>query len=153
VNDRTLKVKFKKRPLQVLALALIAAGAHAQQPIEESPGAAKSLGYATVAGALTSLKTKSGVSVSVTKPDRWTIITEPAPVNAVWSFAPDGHYAYPAVVRRAVVRDSTGHVSMEMTALCEAAKEPCDRLMREFQQLNDRVRQRVQSQMAPGNVK
>ena len=146
-------MKLTKRPLQLLALGLIAAGAYAQQPIEESPGTAKSLGYATVAGALTSLKAKSGVSVSVTKPDGWTIIAEPAPVNAVWSFAPVGHYAYPAVVRRAVTRDSAGHVSMEMTALCEAAKEPCDRLMREFQQLNDRVRQRVQSQMPPGDVK
>ncbi len=144
-------MKLTERPHQLLAIALIAASAHAQEPIEESPGAATSLGYATVAEALTSLKAKSGVSVSVSKPDGWTIIAEPAPVNAVWSFAPEGHYAYPAVVRRAVESDSTGHVSMHMTALCEAAKEPCDRLMREFQQLNDQVRQRVQSQMPLGD--
>jgi hypothetical protein len=102
------QVQSSKRHLSLLALVLIVASAHSQQPIEESPGAAKLLGYPTVAEALTSLKAKSGVSVSVTKPDGWTIITEPAPVLAVWSFAPEGHYAYPAVVRRAIARDSTG---------------------------------------------
>jgi len=137
----------------LLALVLISASAHSQEPIKESQGAAKSLGYATVAEALISLKAKSGVSVNVTKPDGWTIVTEPAPVFAVWSFTPEGHYAHPAVVRRAITRDSTGEVSVQMTALCQAAKEPCDRLMREFQQLNERMRQRVQSQMPPGDVK
>jgi hypothetical protein len=42
---------------------------------------------------------------------------------------------------------------MQMTALCQAAKEPRDRLMREFQQLNERLRQRVQSQMPPGDIR
>ena len=122
------------------------------QPIQESPGAFKSLGYTSVAEALASLKAKPGVSVNVTKPDGWVIVNEPAPAFAVWSFTPEGHYAHPAVVRRAIKQDANGAVSVEMTALCQAEKEPCDKLIREFQQLNERMRQQVGSRMNQGKV-
>lgn len=142
---------MKRRiPLALLLLASATCLAQSEQPIQESPGASKSLGYSSVSEALASLKAKPGVSIS--KPDGWVIITEPAPAFAIWSFTPEGHYAYPAVVRRAIKQEPTGAVSVDMTALCQAEKDPCDRLIREFQQLNERMREQVRSRTKQGKV-
>jgi len=81
------------------------------------------------------------VTVTVTKPDGWIIVNEEAPGLSVWSFAPPGHYAYPAVVRR-TVRQADGRVYVVTTALCQADKLSCDRLMRQFQQLTEKARPR-----------
>ena len=109
------------------------------KPIEESSGAGNSIGYASVHEALTALKAKPGVNITVTKPDAWTIVNESSPVFAIWSFTPEGHYAYPAVVRR-TLDQSNGRVSVVTAALCQATKPNCDRLMQEFQQLNEQTR-------------
>jgi hypothetical protein len=113
--------------------------AQSEKPIEESPDGASSLGYATVREALASLTAKPGVSVTVTKPDGWTIVNETSPEFAVWSFTPQSHYAYPAVVRR-TLKQTNGQVHVVTTALCQADKLSCDKLIREFQQLNEKMR-------------
>jgi hypothetical protein len=120
-----------RKHLSILtALLTLAApcAAQSEQPLPEQPGAATNLGYKTVAEALA------------------------APEYAIWSFTPEGHYAHPAVVRR-TVKQANGMVYVEMSALCQAAKEPCDRLMREFQQLNQRMRDEVGAPAAPDKGK
>jgi hypothetical protein len=121
-----------------------------QRPLEESPGAANGLGYSSVSEALESLKAKAGVTVKVTKPDGWVIVNESSPVFAVWSFTPEGHYAHPAVVRRVIQQRPGGDVYVEMTALCQADKASCDKLIREFQQLNERMREQVRARLQQG---
>lgn len=130
-----------------LLLLLGAANCSAQEekPIEESSDGAKSLGYSTVSEALTSLKNKPGTSITVTKPDGWTIVNETSPEFAVWSFAPQGHYAYPAVVRR-TIKNANGQVYVVTAALCQADKLSCDKLIREFQQLTDKMKSQYQPQ-------
>jgi hypothetical protein len=124
-----------------VALASIQGWAQAQATLPESPGA---LEYRTVSDALGVLKSKPGVSITETKPDGWIIASEAESV--VWSFTPTGHYAHPAVVRReVVVRD--GNVAVETRALCQAEKAACDMLIREFQELNERMRQSIQHRM------
>lgn len=122
-------------------------------PLEESPAAVSSLGYQTVAEALESLKVKPGVNVTVTQPDGWIIVNDAAPSNAIWSFTPTTHYAYPAVVRRAIKRQPNGNVGVEMVALCQAEKQACDRLIREFQQLNEQMRENIRARLQQGNAK
>lgn len=114
--------------------------------IEESAHAAETLGYSSVSEALAALKSKPNAQISVTQPDGWTIVNEPPPNFAVWSFTPQGHPAHPAVVRRTTRQAPDGMLKVEMVALCQAAKEPCDQLIRDFQQLNEQMRQRIQSQ-------
>lgn len=126
--------------------------AQSEVPLEESRGAAQALGYASVSQALESLKAKPGVSINITKPDGWVIINEPNPTFAVWSFTPEGHYAHPAVVRRIIQQRPNGEVYVEMAALCQATKEPCDKLIREFQQLNERMREQVRARMQQGKA-
>lgn len=87
---------------------------------------------------------KPGVSINELKPSGWIIVNEPRSI--MWSFTPVGHYAHPAVVRREVV-ERDGGVALEMRALCQADKASCDKLIREFQELNERMRQSMRQQM------
>ena len=135
--------------ISLLIAGMVPALAQSAAPLEESSGSAAKLGYPTVAAALEGLKSKPGVSVNITKPDAWTIVMEPS-TKAIWSFTPEGHYAYPSVVRREVKQREAGDVYLEMVALCQAEKEPCDRLIREFQQLNERMRASIQRSAASG---
>ncbi len=102
------------------------------------------VGYATVQEALEALKAKPGVRIETTKPDAWTIVNEPGGLMQ-WSFTPPAHAAYPAVVRRALKTNADGGVYIEMTGLCQASKAPCDQLMQEFKELNQRIGQSVRS--------
>ena len=143
---------MKRRPTlakAAFALAIAFKGALAQSlppPSEAASNSQQSLGYKSVAEALEAVKAKPSVNVNITKPDSWVIATEAEPF-VQWSFAPSGHYAYPAVVRRTLKQSANGDLSLEMTALCQAEKEPCDRLMAEFEQLNERMRQAVRARL------
>lgn len=104
------------------------------------------VGYGSVAETLKAITSKPGVKVSRTTPDGWLIVDD-ASEYAVWSFTPDSHYAYPAVVKRVIKTKDNGDVFVEMTALCEAKKEPCDKLIQEFEALNERMRQSVRARL------
>jgi len=69
-----------------------------------------------------------------------------------WSFAPRGHYAYPAVVRRKIEQNPDGNVFVRMSSLCEADKASCDKLIDEFKQLNERIRQGTQPKTQKGSA-
>ena len=122
-----------------LALAVLAAAPAVAQVPENGRG----VGYPTVAAALEALKARSDVKISAR--DGWTIIEDPKE-RALWSFVPAGHPAYPAVVKRAVVVKADGMASIWTGALCQAEKTPCDRLMADFQALNERARDEVRRQ-------
>lgn len=128
--------------------AMLAASAFAQSELQATTPAASSpsaIGYATVADALSDLKAKPGVRIEVTKPDAWVIAHEPGDVQ--WSFTPSTHKAYPAVVRRAIKVNAEGGVYIEMSALCQAEKSSCDKLLEDFKELNDRIRQSVRARL------
>ncbi|MTV38722.1 DUF4019 domain-containing protein [Duganella radicis] len=121
--------------MRILFLALMALpmAAHA-----EGGG----IGYPTVSAALEALKARSDVAISVQ--GGWTIVEDKA-AHAIWSFTPADHAAHPAAVRREMVEQGGG-VSVQMTALCQASKQACDKLMEEFKVLNARMGQDVSSQ-------
>lgn len=99
-------------------------------PLPEAPQG--TIGYASPAAALAELKTKPGVAI--TQEDGWTIATERSAMT-LWSFAPAGHPAYPAAVKRRVVQEG-GAVSVKMDVMCGASKAACDDLVRSFATLN-----------------
>ena len=133
-----------RAPLLTIAVLLWGI-AQAQSDTPNPPAGRSSIGHASVQEALDSLKAKPGVQIQITKPDAWTIINEPE--NIQWSFTPSSHYAYPAVVRREIKVGASGDVYIEMTGLCQAAKAPCDRLMDEFRDLNEKIRQSIKARM------
>lgn len=108
------------------------------------------VGFKTVAEALETLKNTPGVNITYTKPDNWVIITEPGG-KAIWSFTPQQHYAYPAVVKRELRVRPDGGVYIEMRALCQADKSACDKLIEEFKQLNNRSHEGVQQKLNQGS--
>jgi hypothetical protein len=105
-----------------------------QAPLAEQP---TSMGYPTVAAALTDLPSRPGVKMS--EQGGWTIATDSS-TRTLWSFAPLGHPAYPAVVKRQILPNDHG-VDMKMQVLCEADKAACDDLVRTFEQLNARMKE------------
>ncbi len=127
----------------VLLCASTGAGAQAAPP--GAPVAP--IAYASVAAALQDLKARDGQGTVVTQADGWTVVNEPP--AAQWSFAPAGHAAYPAVVRRVIRRAPGGVVSVDTQSLCEAPQTACDALLAEFAAMNERI---VQAARARGGT-
>ena len=115
--------------LLILMEGSSAAGQSARKPLPEAP---RSIEYETVAEALKALRSKGGVDF--TTENGWLIaIDEPA--YTIWSFAPKGYPAYPAVVKRQVIPQGRGS-TIRMNVHCEASKEACDDLVRTFSEMN-----------------
>ena len=99
------------------------------------------IGYESYDEALSSLKSNPSAKVSVQQ--GWTIIEVNTETEmALWSFTSEGHFAHPAVVKRNVV-ETGGTVSIIMNALCGAAKPDCDKLIKQFEQLNEQISQNM----------
>jgi len=112
-----------------LTLATIASAAGAQ-PLSEVPQS--SIEYESVDAALNDLGSRPGIERSTQ--NGWSIAADAA-ARTVWSFAPPGHPAYPAVVKRQVVQNGAD-VEIAMAVRCEAAKPDCDDLVRTFAEMN-----------------
>jgi hypothetical protein len=132
-----------------LALTLLTAGlvACASEPLSNVPDsgpipevASADIGYRTPQEALTTLRTKPGVKIREER--GWTVATD-ASEYAVWSFTPEGHPAHPAVIKRYSYEEG-GRVMMQMKVICGAAKESCDQLVRDFNELNRRAAESMQ---------
>ena len=109
-------------------------------PIEAAPAdpaplpeGAISIEYPTVSDALAGLRAKPGIVF--TTENGWLIATDDA-AYTIWSFAPRGYPAYPAVVKRWVIPKQIGS-EIRMDILCEASKQACDDLVRTFAKIND----------------
>ena len=107
---------------------------------EEAPARNSSIGFPSVAAALEALRARKDVNISVQS--GWTVVAERDGLT-LWSFTPKGHPAYPAVVKRAFVQKD-GAWFVNMNALCEAEKAPCDKLMQDFRGLNEQMRQSLE---------
>jgi hypothetical protein len=132
-----------KRFLIPLIAFVLAGSAHAQfTPQAQAKREARALGYTRVADAREAVPKLPGAKV--THPDGWTVVTVPKPEIAVWSFVPQGHEAYPAVVRR-LVRKSDKGTFLEMKVLCEAKQDACRKLTVQFQQMTAQMQQAMQA--------
>lgn len=103
-------------------------------PLPEQPDS--QVGYRTVAEALSDLQKRKDVEVSTVR--GWTIIADRKNLT-VWSFAPKTYPAYPAVVKRTAVARAGGGSIVNISVLCEASKEACDQLVREFYAMTNRL--------------
>jgi len=135
----------------LLALAAACCGAALAQTAAPAPPAPSPprIAYASVAEALKALEARDGNGTIVVHADGWTIVNDPQ-ATAQWSFTPREHYAYPAVVRRVVLRNGKD-VSVDIATLCEAPAEACERLKVEFAAMNDRITQAVKARGRQGS--
>jgi hypothetical protein len=98
---------------------------------------ASTIGYPTVEAALQDLRSRPGVVIS--ERGGWTLVEDEA-AQTFWSFPPPGHPAYPSAVKRQVVHVG-GDLAIQMRILCQASKIACDDLVREFEKLNEQMKQ------------
>jgi Protein of unknown function (DUF4019) len=93
------------------------------------------ISYPTVAAAFDAVKVLPGVKMLAR--EGWTIVEDDRN-KAVWSFTPPKHPAHPAAIRRILVTKD-GKIGMSLSALCEASKAACDKMMEDFEALNKEV--------------
>ena len=120
----------------VVALLLVlpsAAGAQQSEP-------ARGIGYPSVAAALDALKARSDVRIE--NQGGWIIVTDRKD-STLWSFTPPGHAAHPAAVKRAILQQD-GAIYVQMRILCQADKAPCDKLVADFEALNEQMKAEIQ---------
>lgn len=122
-----------ERLIVAVATLFLTTGTSAQAQRAPLPEAATSIEFQTVSDARTALRSKPGVVF--TTENGWLIATDEG-AYSIWSFAPQGYAAYPAVVKRWVIPKQVGS-DVRMEVLCEASKAPCDDLVRTFAKMND----------------
>jgi hypothetical protein len=133
------------RPRQKAACALVMAACIWAADAKSGQTSDGDIGYPSPAAAVQALHTKTGVNFSVQ--NGWTIAADEAN-ETVWSFAPVGHPAYPAAVKRQVVT-TPGGLSIRTAILCGGGQAACDKLPSDFRKLDDEMRQRLFPQAHP----
>jgi hypothetical protein len=119
----------RKSMLACLGLALSVC-AIAQQPAKESsPPASNEFEYPSVAAAFDALKGRWDLE-RFYRDDGWLGFSD-SRNKAIWTFAPAGHPAYPAVVKRTLIQDGNT-VKVKTTSKCEGPRDACDKLLAEF---------------------
>jgi hypothetical protein len=106
------------------------------------PKTSSGIGYPSVATALADLHSKPEV---IFREEGGWIIAEDRSHYTLWSFATEGDPAYPSAVKRTAVQEAGGSVTMNMNILCEAAQSACDKLAEDFNAVNERARDSLQS--------
>ncbi len=128
-----------------LVLGGLSAAASAQlPPLQEQAGS--TIGYASPAEALRALSKR--LEVSITTQGGWIIADDKAS-HALWSFTPADNPASPAVVKRQITVEGS-KLLVKMDVLCGGTKVACDKLVRDFQQLNDALKQKAATR--PGSL-
>ena len=138
--------RMNSRIAPILAVLLAALTFSDQTLAQQS--ATPGISYPSVAAALKDLESRDGKDTVVTHGDGWTTVNEPA-AAAQWSFPPTGHAAYPAVLRRTMVRGADGQIQVRTDHLCESPAAACQALLAEFAQLNERIEQAKRSRGRP----
>jgi hypothetical protein len=111
----------------------------------QEPG---SIGYRSVADALAALRKDPTAKFSTQA--GWVIVdVREGPHNGFWSFTPNTHPAYPAVIRRTPT-EVGGAIYLTMQVRCEAAKRACDQLVEDFKKLNEQMTRDIQSRHKSG---
>ena len=93
------------------------------------------IGYPSVEKALAAVRARPSAAES--QFEGWTIVEDKAN-REIWSFTPASHPVHPAVVKRSVIQRGD-QIAIQTTALCEATKDVCDRLMSDFEALTKKT--------------
>jgi hypothetical protein len=114
---------------------------HDPKPLPEADHS--TIGYPSVAAALKALRAKP--DAKITEQQGWTIVQEENSAQdtmTLWSFAPEGDPAYPAVAQRILYKQD-GAWFMRRNVHCEASKSACDKFVRDFEDLDERLKQEI----------
>ena len=68
------------------------------------------------------------------------------PNVAVWTFTKPGHRAHPSVVCRTIIVNPDGSIGIEMKMLCVSTDAACERLVADFNKLNESMKEELNRQ-------
>lgn len=126
-----------------LFISLVLFGCNANAPLKEDLGykgqSPEGLGVGELLAQL-----KSNPEVQIRTERGWQI-AEVKSERALYSFTPETHPAHPSYVKREVV-EKDGAIYIETSAMCGADKNVCDQLIRDFIELNNKVKKSVGSE-------
>ena len=117
-----------------------------RSPLAESPR--NPIEYASPGAALDALRADPAIRFETH--EGWVVAHDDAK-KAMWTFAPKGDPAYPAVVKRSLV-EHDGQVMVATAILCGASKPVCDDFVRKFVRLNQEMARAVQRQQAEASA-
>lgn len=125
-NANFAQIAARHSPLQaVLVWRMMARNCPNYVPEPLPDTLAEGIEYGSVAEARAAVSVREGIETKAE--DGWTVIAH-QPSLSVWSFAPEGALAYPAVIKRwAEPAGEAGSRAM-MAMRCEAQKRICDAL-------------------------
>lgn len=125
-NANFTQIAARHSPLQaVLVWRMLARNCPNYVPEPLPDTLAEGIEYGRVAEARAAVSAREGIETKTE--DGWTVIAH-QPSYSVWSFAPEGALAYPAVIKRwAEPAGEAGSRAM-MAMRCEAQKRICDAL-------------------------
>ncbi|MCK9687676.1 hypothetical protein [Scleromatobacter humisilvae] len=115
-------------------------------PLPESPR--NPIEYASPGAALEALRADPAVRFETH--EGWVVAHDDAK-KAMWTFAPKGDPAWPAVAKRSLV-ERDGQVMISTAILCGASKAVCDEFVRKFVRLNQEMARAVQRQQAEASA-
>ena len=114
---------------------------HDPRPLPEADYS--TIGYPNVAEALKALR--ANPDARIVEQQGWTIVQEKDSAQdmmTLWSFAPESDPAYPAVAQRIVYKQD-GAWLMRRNVQCEASKLACDKFVRDFEELDERLKREI----------
>jgi hypothetical protein len=129
---------MKRSVFAILAALFVNGSAFSMPPVPEV--ASSTIGYKSVAEALAALRAQP---ITESEQQGWVIFNDPVHTT-IWSFAPQDNAAYPSAVKRQMIQKD-GAWLINMSVQCEASKKACDQLVRDFQRLNQQMREAIQS--------
>jgi hypothetical protein len=124
----------------ILIIATALFGCSANSPVKEDYGyqGQNSEGL-SVSEFLDHLRSDPNVQVRV---DRGWQIAAVKSERTIYSFTPVIHPAYPSYVKREVI-EQNGSVFIKTSAHCGAEKNVCDQLVKDFIELNNKVKEEI----------
>jgi hypothetical protein len=133
-----------KRYGLLLCLLFLQSPGMAQQATASPLEADSPIGYETVQDAFDALSADPDATKS--EYEGWTIFKQKGDGKYIlWSFTPNDHPVHPTAVRREVV-SKDGEVFITMAVLCHSSRFDCDQLIKQFQRINEGIRQRMSSE-------
>ncbi|GAB2190080.1 hypothetical protein MAH1_16880 [Sessilibacter sp. MAH1] len=126
---------MKKIIISIVSILLFGCGA--TSPVKEDLGYKGQNQEGFAVGELLE-KLKSDPNVQVREERGWQI-AEVKSERALYSFTPETHPAHPSYVKREVV-EKDGSIYIQTSVSCGAEKSVCDQLVRDFIELNNKVK-------------
>lgn len=139
-------MKIMRIPTLLLVLATMPACAtHSADPHAHEGGLPESpaihIPYKSPAAALAAVGAKPGVVTE--EKEEWFILNDKAE-NSLWSITKPGHFAHPTAVLRRTY-EQNGQVFIGMDVKCGNTKENCDRVVQQFIDLNNKIREQFKA--------